>query len=257
MTQIYEIAITIYLGLVLILTFLISIPILAVCYPFVDEKTFARINEVIGGTLLLKAMTIPGFWSFKITDLRKNKDFDGRYIIISNHASFIDFILICQFPNYKKFIMAEKFTKIPIFGTICKGCGHVFVDRFKRNTTQVALDKCIDSMKDGCSFVMFPEGRRSENPYKLLPFKTGAFRLSQRTGVPILPVVIKGSGEAMPVGDICHLANIELVVGEPIQIESDWEDIKTHPAIEQVRSFILEQLDDKINKDTVEKTKDK
>jgi 1-acyl-sn-glycerol-3-phosphate acyltransferase len=196
---------------------------------------------------VFKAMTLPGVWTLTISDLRKEKDYDKQYIIVSNHASYIDTLIIWQLPFYKKFMMAEKFTKIPIFGEICKACGHVFVDRFNPNTTVDAVDKAYNTIQDGSSFVIFPEGMRSEDPYKLLPFKTGAFRLAQKLNIPILPITIKGSGEALPVGGLCSLANIEIVIGNPILVSTEHQDIKTHPAIGQVIEFIQLNLEHRVN----------
>jgi 1-acyl-sn-glycerol-3-phosphate acyltransferase len=44
---------------------------------------------------------------------------------------------------------------------------------------------------------MFPEGTRSKNGV-LQPFKTGAFELALRTGLPLLPIVLTGTSDALP-----------------------------------------------------------
>ncbi len=241
-----ELLLTIYFFSIIPILFLLTLPILAIAYPFLEQKKFARLNEHLG-YIAFKAMTILDFWSVKITDLRKEKDYNKQYVIVSNHCSYVDTLVMWNLPFYKKFIMAEKFTKIPLFGQICKACGHVFVDRFNPNTTVDAVDKAYNTIQDGSCIVIFPEGMRSEDPYKLLPFKTGAFRLAQKAKIPILPITIKGTGEAFPVGGLCSLANIEIVIGEPIEISPDHTNIKTHPAIEKVREFIYQNLEHRIN----------
>jgi 1-acyl-sn-glycerol-3-phosphate acyltransferase len=211
-----------------------------------DQKNFARLTENCGA-IILKAVTIPGFWSLKITDLRKNKDNNKQYVLVANHASYVDTFLMLSLPFYKKFMMAKKFTKIPIFGNICQACGHIFVDKFDPNTTNGAVVKAYEAIQDGSSFMMFPEGTRSNDPYKLLPFKTGAFRLAQIAKIPLLPITIKGTGEAFPVDGLCSLANIEIIIGDPIEVNTEHADIKTHPAINQLREFILQNLEHRIN----------
>jgi 1-acyl-sn-glycerol-3-phosphate acyltransferase len=242
----HKLLLTIFLLTTIVITFLVSLPILIIAYPFLEQKKFARLNEHLG-SISFKAMSVLGFWSIKITDLRKEKDYDKQYVLVANHGSYVDTLVMWQLPFYKKFIMAEKFTKIPIFGKICKACGHIFVDRFNPNTTVDAVDKAYNTIQDGSCIVIFPEGMRSEDPYKLLPFKTGSFRLAQKAEIPILPITIKGTGEALPVGGLCGLANIEIVIGEPIEVSPDHTDIKTHPVIQQVRSFILQNLEYRIN----------
>ena len=241
--MIYNILLTVYFVSILLIVCILTIPVLIIIYPFVNQKQFAYVTEC-AGSLILKSMIFLGVWKVKITDMRKNKTFNEQYVIVSNHCSYIDTLLMWQLPLYKKFMMAKKFTYIPIFGQICKACGHVLVNRFDRTTTYGAIDKAIDTMKDESSFVMFPEGRRSENPNSILPFKTGAFRLSQKLNVPILPIAIKGSGKALPVGGLCNPADIEIIIGDPVYVSSKYDDIKSHPAIDQTRRFIYDQLKD-------------
>ena len=121
--------------------------------------------------------------------------------------------------------MSRIFTKIPIFSWLCKTSGHVMVDDKDSTTTKPAVALSIEAMKDGCSFMVYIEGKRSPDPYTLLPFKTGAFRIAQSTGVPILPIVIKGTGVGMKMWGICKPANLEIVIGEPFNVEKgDNED---------------------------------
>ena len=239
-----DIILTIYLILVVLITFIGSLPIVIIGYIFLKQKDFGYMNECLG-SIIFRSMTLLGFWTFKIIDLRKHKDFTKQYVIVSNHVSFIDTLILWQLPLYKKFIMAEKYTKIPIFGQLCKAGGNIFVDKFNRDTTIDAVDKAYNTIKDGSSIVIFSEGMRSPDPNILLPFKTGAFRLAQKANIPILPITIKGTGKACPVGGICHPGDIEMIIGDPIEVSSDYTDIKKNPAINQVREFILKQLNKK------------
>lgn len=205
----------------------IIITIICLCsYPFLEQKSFTRLYEFLIGTTMLKIMTIPGFWSIKVTDLRENKTYNDRYIFIANHASFIDSILCSQIPVTKKFIMNAVFTKIPLFGQLCLMSGHVPVNPKDKNSSKNALSKSIVAMEDGSSFMVYPEGTRSDNPYKLLPFKTGAFRLAQQSKINVLPMILKGTGVAMPIGGICYPANLEIIICDPISVGSDWDDIQ-------------------------------
>ena len=230
-----KILITLYLVVVLLVVFIGSLPILFVSYFILSQKKFAYLNETIG-SIIFKIMILSKIWSFKITG-GENIDPDEQYVIVANHVSFIDTFVMWQLPIYKKFIMAEKYTKIPIFGNICKACGHVFVDMNNRHTTINAVDKACETIKDGSSFAIFPEGKRSDNPNVLLPFKTGAFRIAQKANIKILPVVIRGSGKALPVGGICNFADIEMIIGEPLYIGDDY-----NANINTVRKFILDKL---------------
>ena len=59
------------------------------------------------------------------------------------------------------------------------------------------MDGCAKAIDGGNPVMMFPEGTRSKDGL-LRPFKHGAFTLAKRAGVPILPIVIEGTGNALP-----------------------------------------------------------
>lgn len=224
--MIHIILLTVYFWIMATLTTIFTTIVCVCSYPFLEQKSFTRLYEYLIGTLMLKTMTIPGFWSIKVTDLRENKTFNDRYIFIANHASFIDTILCAQIPATKKFIMNAIFTKVPLFGQLCLMSGHVPVYPKDKNSSKNALNKSIVAMEDGSSFMVYPEGTRSDNPYKLLPFKTGAFRLAQQANINVLPMILKGTGVAMPIGGICYPANLEIIICNPISVGTDWEDIQ-------------------------------
>lgn len=242
-----EIILTFYFWLVASIATIITFVACVLVYPFVSQKTFSRTYETIMGFIVLNAMALPGIWSFKIKDLRtlNKRHFNNRSIYIANHASFIDTLLVTQIPTQKKYIMAKIFTKIPVFGWLCKTSGHVPVDMHDRSTTEPALHKSVQAMRDGCSFMIFPEGKRSKDPYSLLPFKTGAFRLSQETGVPITPMVVRGTGECMPIGGICRPGNLEIVIGHSFSVGKGRENLEK--SIKRSREFMEIWLSERIN----------
>jgi len=254
MIGIGNILLTIYFWLVVTLSTIVTFIVCLCSSPFLSQKQFVSLYQSIFGTMLLYPMTIPRFWTIKITDVRKseNRHFDKPYIIIANHASFIDTLVATKIPLVKKFIMAKEFTKIPLFGWLCQKSGHIAVsDRSDRlgklcqsnnHNRQSAVDLSIKAMNDGSSFMIYPEGSRSKDPHKLLPFKTGAFRLAQKTGIHILPIIIKGTGKAMPIGGFCHLSDIEIIIGDPIEISKKHKNLRDDPQLEMVRKFIQSHL---------------
>jgi 1-acyl-sn-glycerol-3-phosphate acyltransferase len=243
---------TIYYWLIMAFIFCISLPILTCAYPFVEQKTFSRIFEIITSYTLYFTFIYPGIWSFRIIDKRgkereqdpKFESFESfyseeffnpftssyggtfkdsdRFIIIANHCSFIDsFLMSFVVPVKKKYMIARIFTQYPILGWLFKSGGHVFVDRNDKTTTCDAVEKALATMQDGCSFSLFPEGIRGKNPYKLEPFKTGAFRLAYHSRLPILPITIHGTSEALPIGGICDIASITYVIDEPFPVTNE------------------------------------
>jgi len=75
--------------------------------------------------------------------------------------------------------------------------GDVPVARSDRSQSARALLQCARYLRQRCSVVFFPEGTRSRDG-ELLPFNDGPFQLAIRERVPVLPLVLDGSGSALP-----------------------------------------------------------
>ena len=231
---------TIYFWLVSALSLLITFPICLLIYPFVDQKTFSRIYEVIPGSIALYSMIIPGFWKLNIIDLRKDKTWN-QCVIVSNHLSFIDsLVLAVAIPVKKKFMIGRVFTKIPVFGWFSLMSGHVPVDRNNPNNLQDLKNSGVyrakQNMRDGASFLIYPEGKRENVPYQLEEFKSGAFVLAKEMEVPLVPITLLGTERAMEKKALVNSATITVVIGEPHYV-GDVEE-----SINKVRNFISENV---------------
>ena len=238
--SLFKIGVTIYFWSLSTVAVLTSATISAISYPFVSQKSFARIFESVTCHIIIYGMGIPGIWNYTINDSRREKiplTSDSRYILIANHLSFIDTIVVALLPIKKKFMMARIFSKIPIFGHLCRASGHIMIDKDDKSTTRPAVMLATKAMEDGCSFMIYPEGKRGKTSSELLEFKTGAYRLAQDTGVPILPIALKGVDIALPIGGIISPASIELTIGDPIFVGPDKEDLEE--AIKKSRNFML------------------
>lgn len=226
---------------------IISFVMCLISYPFVSEQTFAGLFEIILSNLTIWGMSF--IWTFHIKDLRtdeekfvkyynKSNPDKYQYVIVANHSSFIDSLIMSKIPFRKKYMISRIFESIPVFNWLCKKSGHVMVGKDdKKNNIVSGLIRAENSMKDGSSFVIYPEGSRSKNAKKLLPFKTGAFRLAYNTKTKILPIVITGADRGMKIGGICYPTNINLIIGHPYSVEGNSED-DIKKSIEISKQFI-------------------
>ena len=91
---------------------------------------------------------------------------------------------------------------------------------------------------------MFPEGTRSPDG-KLRAFKPGAFEIAQRNAVPIQPLVIRGTGDALPKRGFVlqgrHDISIEILDVVP---PADVEKATPEEMMERVRNRIAQALDE-------------
>ena len=145
-------------------------------------------------------------------------DWNSPQVVVSNHVSFYDvFALAGVLPAPYAFVAKKELERIPFFGTAWKAAGHISIDRSDRASAMRSLRRAGRSIREQRSTVIiFPEGTRSLTG-EMLPFKKGAFTLAAEAGVPIVPVVVRGSAAVQRPGSL-HIRPgvIHLHFGEPI-----------------------------------------
>lgn len=118
------------------------------------------------------------------------------YVVVSNHESFADILLLCNLPWEMKWMSKVEILRIPYLGWMMRLAGDIPVDRASRESAVKALELCRRTLKNRVPVMIFPEGTRSTTD-ELLPFKDGAFRLAIKTGVAILPLALVGTRDAL------------------------------------------------------------
>jgi 1-acyl-sn-glycerol-3-phosphate acyltransferase len=118
------------------------------------------------------------------------------YVAVANHESYADIFLISHLPWEMKWLAKDTIFKIPVMGWMMRMAGDIPVVRGDRRSAVLALQGCRDRLKKRTTVMIFPEGTRSKTD-DLLPFKDGAFRLAIEAGVPILPLAVAGTRNAM------------------------------------------------------------
>ena len=179
-------------------------------------------------------------WKFHTSgDLPRDKR--RPYVVVANHESFVDILLISHLPIEMKWLSKETFFKFPLVGWMMRMAGDVKVVRGDRTSGAAAMKACHDRLAKRVSVMIFPEGTRSAEG-SLGQFKDGAFRLAVESGAPILPLVVHGTRTALRkhdwrLGD----SRAEVRVLAPVSTEGLTEaDV---PALrERVRTLIADEL---------------
>lgn len=140
--------------------------------------------------------TLNPLWHFRVTGVMP-ADPRRPYVVVSNHESFVDILLISHLPWEMKWLSKVEILRIPVLGWNMVLAGDVPVERGTRKSALKALRRCQKVLARRVSVMMFPEGTRSETD-DMLPFKEGAFRLAIDSRVPILPLVVRGTRNALP-----------------------------------------------------------
>ena len=139
------------------------------------------------------------------------------YIFVPNHQGSFDIFLIYGFIGRNfKWMMKKSLRKIPFVGKACESAGHIFVDRSGPKKVLETIRQAKDSLKDGVSLVVFPEGARTFTG-QMGYFKKGAFQLADDLQLAVVPVTIDGSFEILPrTGKWIHRHRMILTIHDPI-----------------------------------------
>jgi 1-acyl-sn-glycerol-3-phosphate acyltransferase len=145
---------------------------------------------------------------------------DRPAIYVMNHQSALDIpVAFAVLPVNLRFIAKHTLRRVPFLGWYMAWTGMVFVDR--RNSAQAvaSLNAAAARVRNGVSLLAYPEGTRSLDG-SIRPLKKGPIVLALQAGVPLVPVVIQGSGVVMP-SRLRPLrpGPVRLAVGRPIPTE--------------------------------------
>jgi 1-acyl-sn-glycerol-3-phosphate acyltransferase len=118
---------------------------------------------------------------------------EARYVYMANHRSLFDIpALLVTLPGQTIFMAKKSLFRIPIFGWAMRLGGFVTIDRQDRSSAGESFAQAVSALREGASVLVFPEGARATRP-GLLPFNRGGFLLALKSGLPIVPVGIRGS----------------------------------------------------------------
>lgn len=139
-------------------------------------------------------------------------------LFVANHVSYSDTpILMGHLPVDFRFLAKASLFKVPIIGTHLTHGGHVGVVRDDPRAAVESLTQASRILKqERTSVVIFAEGTRSHGE-GMREFRSGAAHLAIQAQVPVVPLAIMGSAEALP-KDYLSLqrSRVRVVIGEPI-----------------------------------------
>lgn len=114
----------------------------------------------------------------------------GRYVIVSNHASYLDPVIwFPAIPGYFRALGKKEFGKVPLFGLIYKQIV-LMVDRSSSHSRARSMKLMSRTLRNECNIAIYPEGTFNESDSPLKEFYDGAFRLAITAQVPILPILL-------------------------------------------------------------------
>jgi len=178
--------------------------------------------------------------------------FGKPQIIMANHQSDFDILIsLAYIPVQFRWIAKKELFAIPIFGAAMRSAGYIEIDRSDRGKALRSLDEAALRISNGQSIMTFPEGTRSRDG-EIKTFKHGVFYLAIRSGVPIVPISIIGSGKIMPKRSLrIKPGQVKIVIGKPIPVQ-DYDIEHRQELIEKVRNEIIKNYNEWNDKDLMD-----
>src|SRR5579859_6816421 len=163
-------------------------------------------------------------------------------VFLFNHQSQLDVLILAKLLRGGFTGVAKKeLAHSPGFGLMFRLADVAFVDRQDSAQARKALGPAVQKLRDGISLVIAPEGTRSATP-ALGQFKKGAFHVAMQAGVPIVPIVIRNSGELMWRGaSTIHAGTVQVAVLPPVATDG-WDVAGLDERIREVRGQYLATL---------------
>ena len=157
-------------------------------------------------------------------DHRDRLVFDGPTVIMPNHVSFLDALLLyLMLPSSVWFVVNTEIASRPLVALALRFCNHVKID----NRNPYSLRTIISVVREGSPVVLFPEGRIS-NTGGLMKMYTGAALIAWKTNAKVFPIILRGPEYSLfsRIKDKVKprwLPKIRIFIGEPSVLVTETE----------------------------------
>ncbi len=165
-------------------------------------------------------LKINPLWRIKVTG-RKKIDPKETYVMVSNHQSGADIIVLFLLWAHFKWVAKKSLFYYPFIGWNMWLNRYISIERGKGSSMRRMMTDAARTLKSRSSVMIFPEGTRSKDG-NLQPFKNGAFHLALENHRPILPIAISGTSRAIRKNGFLINRNhdIKAMVLDPIPYET-------------------------------------
>jgi len=165
---------------------------------------------------------------------------DKPLIVMANHQSYFDIpVLYATLPEPFGMLAKQELFRVPVFSAAMRGMRCVPIDRGNRRQSFDSFRHAAEQVRLGNSIVVFPEGTRSNDGY-VHELKKGPFYLAEMANVPIVPVGIHGTRDALAKDQlVVRSARVEVTIGAPL-VQSEAGQGARDKMRQAVRSALVE-----------------
>lgn len=122
---------------------------------------------------------------------------DETYVMVANHLSLLDILVLFRLFEHFKWVSKIENFRIPCVGWNMRLNRYIPLRRGNRTSILRMIRRALDTLEEGSSVMIFPEGTRSPNG-RMRAFKPGAFEIALTAKKPVLPIAVEGTAQALP-----------------------------------------------------------
>ncbi len=167
----------------------------------------------------------------------------GPAVIVANHRSLVDILVLFRLHSHFRWVSKQENFRVPLVGWNMTLCDYIPLRRGDGASIRAMMRHCDRTIRGGNSIMMFPEGTRSSTG-TMRAWKPGAFQIAERNHVPIQPIVLRGTAEALPKRGFMlrgrHAISIEIL--DPIPAE-EIAACSTKEMADRVRTMLIDALE--------------
>lgn len=193
MRQLLSISVWIVGTLLTILLYFVMLFFVVILYPFDKKRKVAHAQCFWWSDILVN---MNPFWKISVAGL-ENIDPDKTYVIVANHQSLADIVVLYQIKTQFKWVAKESLFRIPFLGWCLSLAKHIKLERGDFSSIKKVYREAAEWLRKDMSVLFFPEGTRSETG-QMGEFQNGAFKLAIREKIPVLPIALTGTYDAIP-----------------------------------------------------------
>ena len=139
------------------------------------------------------------------------------HLYAANHLSAMDIpVLYAHLPFQFRIIAKRELFRIPFLGWHLRRSGEISIDPENALASMRSMNRAVSTLRSGMPLVVFPEGGRSPDGL-IKPFFPGAFYVAIRAQADIVPLVLVGTFETLPLNTYhVHPRPLQLMAGAAI-----------------------------------------
>ena len=180
----------------------------------------------------------------KVTGL-ENIPTEGGFMMYANHQGMFDVLAIAQTCDVPMgAVLKKEIYNVPFIHQIALCTNSFAMDREDVRQSLTVIQKVTEEVKNGRSYLIFPEGTRSRKGNEMLDFHGGSFRCATKSKCPIVPVALVDSYKVLDQKG-CKPVAVQLHYLPVIPYE-DYQHLKPAEVAELVKQRIRAKIDESV-----------